>query len=99
MSDNETPKTVRVDAIFIAQQFERTAVTLEHLKDRMDRQSLKESAQDVAIAKLSEDVTEVKADVRAIKEARPPRLAPITIAVGVATLLSVVVLLLNQLYR
>jgi len=94
----EQPQSIRVDAIWVAQQFERTQVTLEYLKSTMEKQAMKEEAQDQVIAGLVRDIAEVKSDVRSLRESKPPRTAPVTVVVGIVAIAGFALGLLNQLY-
>jgi hypothetical protein len=94
----DQPQSIRVDAIWVAQQFERTQVTLEYLKSTMEKQAMKEEAQDQVIAGLVRDIAEVKSDVRSLKESKPVRTPGITIMVGVIAAAGFGLGLLNQLY-
>lgn len=107
--DHATPQApgnvVTIDAIFIAQQFERINVTLEFMKETAEKQSDKETAQDKIIDGLVKtvgdmrvDLTEVKGDVRAIKESKSPRVPTITWVVGAVAVAAAVLGILNQLY-
>jgi hypothetical protein len=90
--------TIKLDTIWVAQQFERTQVTLEYLKSTMEKQAMKEEAQDQVIAGLVRDIAEVKSDVRSLRESKPPRTAPVTVVVGVVAIAGFALGLLNQLY-
>jgi hypothetical protein len=94
----DQPQSIRVDAIWVAQQFERTQVTLEYLKSTMEKQAMKEEAQDQVIAGLVRDIAEVKSDVRSLKESKPPKTSSITVMVGVVAVAAFLLGLLNQLY-
>lgn len=60
--------SVVVDSVFIAQQFERINVTLEHFGKSLDRANDKAEAQDKVIDSITKDVAELKADFRSMKE-------------------------------
>jgi hypothetical protein len=94
----DQPQSIRVDAIWVAQQFERTQVTLEYLKSTMEKQAMKEEAQDQVIAGLVRDIAEVKSDVRSLKESKPPKMPPATIIVAIVAASGFALGLLNQLY-
>jgi hypothetical protein len=96
MSDQQP--TIKLDTIWVAQQFERTQVTLEYLKSTMEKQAMKEEAQDQVIAGLVRDIAEVKSDVRSLRESKPPRMAPMNILVGIVAVAAFALGLLNQLY-
>lgn len=89
---------VTIDAIFIAQQFERINVTLEFMKDSAEKQAIKEDAQDKTISQLVSDMAEVKSDVRSIKDAKAPRIHPVTWLSGAVGAAAFVLVILNQLY-
>lgn len=96
--DNDSHNLVQVDAVFIAQQFERINTTLEFFGKALDKQAEKETAQDEVINGLKNDVTEIKADIKAIKDAKPPKVNGWTIALGVVAIAGFALGLLNQLY-
>lgn len=95
---NESERFVQVDAVFIAQQFERINTTMEFFGKALDKQAEKESAQDGVINGLVKDVTEMKGDIKAIKDSKPPKVNAWTIALGVVALAGFGLGLLNQLY-
>ena len=81
--DNMSPSNL--DPVWVAQQFERISVTLEYMKASMDKQSERETAQDMRIDKLSNDVSEVKTDIRAMKDAKPPKMNTVALVASVAS--------------
>lgn len=98
MSDVNQTKTVRVDSHYIVDQFARITVTLEHLKDAMETQSRREDAQDKYIEQLSRDISEMKADIRSLKEAKTPRVSPFVAITAIVAAAGFALSLLNQLY-
>ncbi len=97
---------VTIDAIFVAQQFERINTTLEFFGRSIDSFTVKEKEQDNQIAGIRSDIAEMKADLRSLrdeqKEAsseRNSKKVPWT-AVGalVTSIVAVVLLILNGLY-
>ena len=94
----DQPQSIRLDTIWVAQQFERTQVTLEYLKSTMEKQAMKEEAQDQVIAGLVRDIAEVKSDVRSLKESKPPRTPAVTVIVAIVAISGFALGLLNQLY-
>lgn len=99
LSTPQNPSSVvTIDAIFIAQQFERINTTLEFMQKAAEKQNEKEVAQDLVISGLAKDMVEVKADVRSIKDSKSPKLHPVTIVVGIMAIAGVVLGILNQLY-
>jgi hypothetical protein len=94
----QQPPTIRLDTIWVAQQFERTQVTLEYLKSTMEKQAMKEEAQDQVIAGLVRDIAEVKSDVRSLRESKPVKAPAVTILIGVVAAAGFALGLLNQLY-
>ena len=94
----EQRETVQVDAVFIAQQFERINVTMEFFGKAIESQVAKETAQDLVIDKLQQDVTEIKGDIKAMRESKPPKVNGWTVALGVVALAGFGLGLLNQLY-
>jgi len=94
----DQPQSIRLDTIWVAQQFERTQVTLEYLKSTMEKQAMKEEAQDQVIAGLVRDIAEVKSDVRSLRESKPPKTPAVTVVVGVVAIAGFALGLLNQLY-
>jgi hypothetical protein len=91
-------KTIRVDSHYIVDQFARITVTLEHLKDAMDSQSRREDAQDDHIEALRADISEIKADVRSLKEAKPQKVSPFVAVTAIVAASGFALSLLNQLY-
>lgn len=91
-------QVVTIDAIFIAQQFERINTTLEYMKKAAEDQVTKEAAQDLVIGGLVRDVTEMKSDIRAIKESRPARVSAMTWIVGAVAVIVSVLSILDRLY-
>lgn len=87
-----------LDPIWVAQQFERITVTLDYMRGAMDKQSERETAQDMRIDKLSNDVAEVKTDIRAMKDAKPPKMNTVALVASVASTAGFVLFLLNQLF-
>jgi hypothetical protein len=96
-----TPKsnaTLRLDAVWVAEQFARIGVTLDYLKASMERQSEKEAAQDAVIDGLRRDISEMKADLRALKEDKPPKVNSFAVITALVALAGFLLSLLNQLY-
>ncbi len=91
-------KTIRVDSHYIVDQFARITVTLEHLKDAMESQSRREDAQDNHIEALREDIAEIKADIRSLKEAKPAKVSPFVAVTAIVAAAGFCLSLLNQLY-
>jgi hypothetical protein len=98
VSEVSQTKTVRVDSHYIVDQFARITVTLEHLKDAMETQSRREDAQDKYIEQLSRDISEMKADIRSLKEAKVPRVSPFVAVTAIVAAAGFALSLLNQLY-
>ena len=80
------------------EQFAKITVTLEYLKENMDRQSKREDAQDLYIQQLSKDISEMKADIRSLREAKPPKIHVTNIIVAIVATAGFALGLLNQLY-
>jgi len=59
---------------------------------------VKEAAQDVAIEALRRDVSEMKADVRSLREAKPPKVAMPVVLTAIVASAGFLLGLLNQLY-
>ena len=91
-------KTIRVDSHYIVDQFARITVTLEHLKDAMESQSRREDAQDNHIEALRQDIAEIKADIRSLKEAKTPKVSPFVAITAIVAAAGFALSLLNQLY-
>lgn len=102
MSDDPNPtnrsNAVRVDAIWVAEQFARIGVTLDYLKEAMERQSVREDAQDKHITQLSKDISEMKSDIRALKESKPRSVSPFVMITAIVAAAGFMLSLLNQLY-
>lgn len=99
-------QVVTIDAIFVAQQFERINTTLEFFGRSIDSFTVKEKEQDNQIAGIRSDITEIKADLRSLREDQKQasneqnsKKVPWT-AVGalVTSIVAVVLLILNGLY-
>lgn len=95
---DQTPKTVRVDSHYIVDQFARITVTLEYLKDAMETQTRREDAQDLSIERLAADISEMKADIRSLKEAKPAKVSPFVAVTAIVAAAGFALSLLNQLY-
>jgi hypothetical protein len=89
---------VRVSAIWIAEQFAEIRTTLMFVRDQIERQAVKEAAQDVEIEALRKDIAEIKADVRSIKEAKAPKVSPFIMLTAIVATAGFLLGLLNQLY-
>lgn len=91
-------QTIKVDAVYVAEQFARIGVTLEYLKEAMEKQTQREDAQDKYIEQLSRDISEMKADIRSLKEAKPQKVSPFMAITAIVAASSFALTLLNQLY-
>jgi hypothetical protein len=89
---------VRISAIWIAEQFAEIRTTLMFVRDQVHQQAIKEAAQDTEIEALRKDIAEIKADVRSIKESKPPKVSPVIIVTAVVASAGFILGLLNQLY-
>ena len=89
---------VRISAVWIAEQFAEITTTLKFLREDIEKQARKEAAQDVVIDGLRKDIAEVKADIRSMKEAKPPKLSPAIVVTAVVASAGFLLGLLNQLY-
>jgi PIN domain nuclease of toxin-antitoxin system len=89
---------VRISAVWIAEQFAEIRTTLGFVREQIEKQAVKEAAQDVEIEGLRKDIAEIKADVRSIKESKPPRVSPVIVMTAVVASAGFVLALLNQLY-
>ena len=89
---------VRVSAVWIAEQFAEIRTTLMFVRDQIQQQAAKEAAQDTEIEALRKDIAEIKADVRSIKESKPPRVSPVIVMTAVVATAGFILGLLNQLY-
>lgn len=96
--ESQRPQTIRVDAVYVAEQFARIGVTLDYLKDAMEKQSQRELEQDRYIEQLSKDMAEMKADIRSLKEAKPAKVSPFVAITAIVAAAGFVLSLLNQLY-
>jgi hypothetical protein len=68
------------------------------VRDQIQQQAIKEAAQDGEIEALRKDIAEIKADVRSIKESKPPKVSPVIIVTAVVASAGFILGLLNQLY-
>jgi hypothetical protein len=89
---------VRISAVWIAEQFAEIRTTLTFVREQIEKQAVKEAAQDVEIEALRKDIAEIKADVRSIKESKPPKVSPVIIVTAVVASAGFLLGLLNQLY-
>jgi hypothetical protein len=89
---------VRISAVWIAEQFAEIRTTLTFVREQIEKQAVKEAAQDVEIEALRRDIAEIKADVRSIKESKPPKVSPVIIVTAVVASAGFILALLNQLY-
>jgi ribosomal protein L29 len=89
---------VRISAVWIAEQFAEIRTTLMFVRDQIQQQALKEAAQDGEIEALRKDIAEIKADVRSIKESKPPKVSPVIVVTAVVASAGFILGLLNQLY-
>jgi len=89
---------VRISAIWIAEQFAEIRTTLTFVRDQIEKQAVKEAAQDVEIEALRKDIAEIKADVRSIKEAKAPKVSPFVMLTAIVAAAGFMLSLLNQLY-
>lgn len=91
--------TLRLDAIWVAEQFARIGVTLDYLKASMERQNEKEAAQDQVIEELRRDISEMKADLRSLKDDKAPKVSPFTVITAIVALAAFLISLMNQLIQ
>ena len=89
---------VRISAVWIAEQFAEIRTTLMFVRDQVQQQAVKEAAQDGEIEALRKDIAEIKADVRSIKESKPPKVSPVIVITAVVASAGFLLGLLNQLY-
>ncbi len=89
---------VRISAVWIAEQFAEIRTTLAFVREQVERQAVKEAAQDVAIDRLAKDVAEIKSDLRSMKESRPPKVSVPVIITAIVASAGFLLGLLNQLY-
>jgi len=89
---------VRISAVWIAEQFAEIRTTLTFVREQIEKQAKKEAAQDVEIEGLRRDIAEIKADVRSIKEAKPPKVSPFVMITAIVAASGFLLSLLNQLY-
>ena len=89
---------VRISAVWIAEQFAEIRTTLTFVREQIEKQAVKEAAQDVEIEALRKDIAEIKADVRSIKESKPPKVSPVIVVTAVVASAGFLLGLLNQLY-
>lgn len=89
---------VRISAVWIAEQFAEIRTTLTFVREQVEKQAVKEAAQDVAIDRLAKDVAEIKSDLRSMKEARPPKVSVPVIITAIVASAGFLLGLLNQLY-
>lgn len=71
---------------------------MEFFGKALENQVAKETAQDVVIGKLQQDVTEIKGDIKAIRDSKLPKVSGWTISLGIVAAAGFGLGLLNQLY-
>lgn len=86
------------DSVYFIEQFAKINVTLEYLKETMDKQSKREDDQDNSIRQLMKDIAEMKADIRSLREAKPKAVSPFVIMTAITAVAAFGLSLLNQLY-
>ena len=95
-------QVVTVDAIFIAQQFERINTTLEFFGKSIDAFTIKEKEQDNKIAGIRSDITEIKGDIRALKDesarATAKKIPWTAVGAFVVAIVSVLMTILDRMY-
>ena len=89
---------VRISAVWIAEQFAEIRTTLAFVREQVERQAVKEAAQDVAIEALRKDVAEMRADVRSLREAKAPKVSVPVMITAIVAAAGFILGLLNQLY-
>ena len=89
---------IRISAVWIAEQFAEIRTTLTFVREQVEKQAVKEAAQDVAIQTLQKDISEMKADLRSLREAKPPKVAMPVILTAIVASAGFILGLLNQLY-
>jgi len=89
---------VRINAIWVAEQFAAINTTLSFMKDALQTAAKKEAAQDVVIEELRRDISGLRSDVRSLKEAKPAKVSPFVMLTAVVASSGFVLALLNQLY-
>lgn len=86
------------NSVYFVEQFAKINVTLEYLKETMDRQSKREDSQDRYIEQLTKDISEMKADIRSLKETKPKNTSPFVVMTAITAAAAFGLSLLNQLY-
>lgn len=89
---------VRINALWVAEQFASINTTLGFLKDALQTAARKEAAQDMVIEELRRDIAGLRSDVRSLKEAKPIKASPFVVITAVVAASAFVLGLLNQLY-
>lgn len=101
MTDAQPSKgepAVRINAVWVAEQFAAINTTLGFLKDALQTAAKKEAAQDIVIEELRRDISGLRSDVRSLKEAKPVKVSPFVILTAVVAASAFALGLLNQLY-
>lgn len=93
-----TEPKLTTDSVYFIEQFAKINVTLEYLKETMDKQSKREDDQDNSIRQLMKDIAEMKADIRSLREAKPKAVSPFVIMTAITAVAAFGLSLLNQLY-
>ena len=89
---------VRISAVWIAEQFAEIRTTLSFVREQVEKQAVKEAAQDVQIEALRKDIAEMKADLRSIKESKPSKVSLPVVITAIVAAAGFLLSLLNQLY-
>ena len=89
---------VRINAVWVAEQFASINTTLGFLKDALQTAARKEAQQDLVIEELRRDISGLRSDVRSLKEGKPTKAPPFVIVTAVVAAAGFLLGLLNQLY-
>ena len=95
---NKGEPAVRINAVWVAEQFASINTTLGFLKDAVQMAARKEAAQDLVIEELRRDISGLRSDVRSLKESKPTKTPPFVIVTAVVASAGFLLGLLNQLY-
>jgi hypothetical protein len=91
-------KEITPNSVYFVEQFAKINITLGYLKETMDKQSRREDNQDKAIEQLMRDISEMKSDIRSLKEAKPKKAPGLVVLTAVIASAAFGLSLLNQLY-
>lgn len=95
---NSAPHEIQVDAIWLATQLATIQSELSHVRQTQQTDTTSSKERDKVTEKLKDDMAEVKADIRQLKESKTPKVHPMVWVAGIVGTAGFVLSLFNQLY-